>query len=187
LGPAFPGEPTEPDEIAKLRKGLMRAEIPEIPRDIRVPFSKAAIRREGGDVTIVSWGRAMWTSLAAADELAKEGIEADVIDLRTLVPPDFETIRESCEKTGRLVVAAEDRAFAGFVRAIQGHMVEAFPGMPTIACGQKNIPGIAQSLLLEEATILNQADVQAGVKTVLNTKVSGEDTFAWIPPRYFIN
>jgi hypothetical protein len=84
-------------------------------------------------------------------------------------------------------VAAEDRSFAGFVRSIQGAVVEKFPGMPTAALGQKNIPGIAQSLILEDATILTKDDIVAGAKGVLNTKVSGESTFAWVPPRYFIN
>ncbi|MGB0640925.1 MAG: thiamine pyrophosphate-dependent enzyme, partial [Myxococcota bacterium] len=151
LGPSFPGEPTEKDDIAKLRKGLMRGDIPEIPSDVRVPFGKAAIRREGSDLTIVSWGRAVHTSLDAANSLAADGIEAEVIDLRTLVPPDLDTVFASCEKTGRLVVAAEDRSFAGFVRSIQGAVVEKFPGIPTAALGQKNIPGIAQSLILEDA------------------------------------
>ncbi|MDP6931782.1 MAG: thiamine pyrophosphate-dependent enzyme [Myxococcota bacterium] len=90
LGPAFPGEPTDKTEVNALRKRIMRGEIPELPSDIRVPFGKAATRREGSDVTIVSWGRAVWTSLQAADELAGQGIEAEVIDLRTLVPPDLE-------------------------------------------------------------------------------------------------
>ena len=187
LGPAFPGEPTGADEISKLRKGLMRGEIPSIPSDVRVPFSKAAIRREGADVTIVSWGRAVHTSLDAAARLAEEGVDAEVIDLRTLVPPDLDTVMASCEKTGRLVVAAEDRSFAGFVRSIQGPVVEQFPGMPTIALGQKNIPGIAQSLILEDATILTQQDIVDGAKKVLSTKVSGETTVSYIPPRYFIN
>ncbi len=187
LGPAFPGEPTDAESISKLRKGLMRGEIPEIPSDVRVPFSKAAIRREGSDVTIVSWGRAVYTSLDAAAELAEKGIEAEVIDLRTIVPPDLDTVIASCEKTGRLVVAAEDRSFAGFVRTIQGAIVEHFPGIPTVGLGQKNIPGIAQSLILEDATILTKDDVVSGAKKLLETKVSGESTFAWIPPRYFIN
>ena len=187
LGPAFPGEPTDADSIGKLRKGLMRGEIPEIPSDVRVPFSKAAIRREGSDVTIVSWGRAVYTSLDAAEVLAGEGIDAEVIDLRTIVPPDLETVLASCEKTGRLIVAAEDRSFAGFVRTIQGAAVEKFPGIPTAALGQKNIPGIAQSLLLEDATILTKEDVVAAAGSLMGTKVSGESTFAWIPPRYFIN
>ena len=133
------------------------------------------------------WGRAVYTSLDAADALAEEGIEAEVIDLRTIVPPDLETVMASCEKTGRLVVAAEDRSFAGFVRTIQGAVVEQFPGIPAVALGQKNVPGIAQSLILEDATILTKDDVVSGAKKVLDTKVNGEDTFAWIPPRYFIN
>lgn len=187
LGPAFPGEPTDKDEIAALRKDVMRGGIPSIPNDVRVPFSKAAIRREGTDVTIVSWGRAVYTSLEAAEELAAEGVSAEVIDLRTLVPPDLDSVMASVEKTGRLVVAAEDRAFAGLVRSIQGPVVEKFPGLPTVALGQKNIPGIAQSLILEDATILNKNDVVEGAKKVMNTKVSGESTFAWIPPRYFMN
>ena len=85
------------------------------------------------------------------------------------------------------MVAAEDRSFAGFVRTIQGAAVERFPGIPTVGIGQKNVPGIAQSLILEDATILTKDDVVAGAKTVVATKVSGEDTFAWIPPRYFMN
>ena len=110
----------------------------------------------------------------------------EIIDLRTLVPPDFDSVAASCSKTGRLVVAAEDRAFAGFVRSIQGHMVERFPGMPTRGIGQKNIPGIAQSVLLEEATILTRADVTTAVEQVLETQVGGTGGWSYIPPRYFL-
>jgi pyruvate/2-oxoglutarate/acetoin dehydrogenase E1 component len=123
----------------------------------------------------------------AAKALAAEGIDAEVIDLRTLVPPDLDTVMASVEKTGRLVVAAEDRSFAGLVRSIQGPVVEQFPGIPSIALGQKNIPGIAQSLILEDATILTAEDIQAGTKKVLGMKVSGESTTVYIPPRYFLN
>jgi 2-oxoisovalerate dehydrogenase E1 component len=187
LGPAFPGEPTEKDAISVLRKGLMRGEVPDIPSEIRVPFGKAAIRRSGTDITIVSWGRAVWTSLEAAKTLAEDGIEAEVIDLRTLVPTDFDTVFASCEKTGRLVVAAEDRSFAGFVRSIQGAVVERFPGMPTQAVGQKNVPGIAQSLILEDATILTKTDVAQAARDVLAIQVAGDGGWSWIPPRFFIN
>jgi len=186
LGPAFPGEPTDKTEINALRKRIMRGEIPELPSDIRVPFGKAATRRVGSDVTIVSWGRAVWTSLQAADELAGQGIEAEVIDLRTLVPPDLDAVFASCGKTGRLVVASEDRSFAGFVRSIQGAVVEEFPGMPTRAIGQKNLPGIAQSILLEDATILTAQDVVTAVSEVLEIRVSGTGGWSWIPPRYFL-
>jgi pyruvate/2-oxoglutarate/acetoin dehydrogenase E1 component len=187
LGPAFPGEPTDKADIGALRKGLMRGEIPDIPSDIRVPFGKSITRREGSDVTIVSWGRAVWTSLDAAEALAADGIQAEVIDLRTIVPPDFDAVFASVQKTGRLVVASEDRSFAGFVRTIQGGVVEKFPGMPTRAIGQKNVPGIAQSLVLEDATILTKFDVERAAREVLQTKVAGEQTVSWIPPRYFVS
>jgi 2-oxoisovalerate dehydrogenase E1 component len=186
LGSAFPGEPTDKAEISALRKGLMRGEIPEIPSDIRVPFGKAATRREGGDITIVAWGRAVWTSLDAAQTLAEEGIEAEVIDLRTIVPPDFDAVFASVQKTGRLVVASEDRSFAGFVRTIQGAVVEKFPGMPTRAVGQKNVPGVAQSLVLEEATILTKTDVSQAARDVMEIRVAGEQIVSWIPPRFFL-
>lgn len=186
LGPAFPGEPQDATAQAELKKRIMRGEIPEVA-DVVVPFGKAAIRRTGSDVTIVSWGRAVWTCMAAAAELQKQGISAEVIDLRTLVPPDFDTVDASVGRTGRLVVAAEDRSFAGFVRAIQGHVVEQFPGVPTRALGQKDVPGIAQSLILEEATILTSEDVVHGVHTVLDIKIGGRSSAHFVPPRYFVS
>jgi 2-oxoisovalerate dehydrogenase E1 component len=148
---------------------------------------QGGVRRPGKDITIVSWGRAAWTSLRAAEALANDGIDAEVIDLRTLVPPDLEAVYESVGRTGRLVVAAEDRSFAGFVRSIQGHAVEKFPGLPSKAIGQKNIPGIAQSLLLEEATVLTDEDVVHAVHEVLEIKGGGGGGgWSWIPPRYFL-
>ena len=204
LGPAFPGEPTGADEITALKKSIMRGQIPPIDPTVRVPFSKAATRRSGGDVTIVAWGRAVWTSLDAAASLAEEGIEAEVIDLRTLVPPDLDAVYASVGKTKRLVVAAEDRPFAGFVRSIQGQVVEKFEGIPTRAIGQKNVPGIGQSLQLEESTVLETRGVQAAVHQVMEAKpaearisaapavapssrdAAEERVTAWIPPRYYL-
>jgi 2-oxoisovalerate dehydrogenase E1 component len=186
LGPAFPGEPTDPEAVATLKKSIMRAEVPELP-DVYVPFGKAATRRTGKDVTIVSWGRAVWTCVAAAEALAKHGIDAEVIDLRTLVPPDLEAVKSSVGRTRRLIVAAEDRSFAGYVRAIQGHLVETFPGLPTRALGQKNVPGIAQSLILEEATVLTTEQVEAACKELMDVKIAGSAAPMWVPPRYFVS
>lgn len=186
LGPAFPGEPTDKDAIRAMKKATMRGEIPEVP-DVRVPFGKGIIRRAGTDVTVVSWGRAVWTSLAAAEAMAKDGVSVEVIDLRTLVPPDMDLVLESVGRTGRLIVAAENRVFAGFVREIQGAVVEAMPGTPTRSVGQKPIPGIAQSLVLEDATILTQADIRAACADLLDTEVKGGGGWSWVPPRYFIS
>ena len=188
LGPAFPGEPTDPKEITNLKTSVRRGEIPHIDPSLRVPFGKAAIRREGDDITIVSWGRAVITAQKAADSLAKEGIDAEILDLRTLVPPDLDAVFTSVRKTGRLIVAAEDRAFAGFARSIQGAAVEEFPGLPSRAIGQKNIPGIAQSLVLEEASILTASDIRTAAKELCTTETSrGQAGWSWIPPRYFIS
>jgi 2-oxoisovalerate dehydrogenase E1 component len=186
LGPAFPGEARAADEALAQKKAIMRGEVPDLP-DVYVPFGKAAVRRSGSDLTIVSWGRAVWTSMKAAEELAAAGIEAEVIDLRTLVPPDLEAVIGSVRKTGRLLVAAEDRAFAGFVRAIQGAVVEALPGVPTRALGQKNTPGIGQSLVLEDAQVLNAKEIVAAGHAVLGVRAGASAGVSFVPHRYWIS
>jgi len=80
-------------------------EVPE--EDYTVPIGKADIKREGSDVTVVAIAWLVHEALAAAEELAKEGISVEVVDPRTLVPMDAETIRASAQKTGRVVVADE--------------------------------------------------------------------------------
>jgi pyruvate/2-oxoglutarate/acetoin dehydrogenase E1 component len=81
---------------------LIPGEVPD--GEHLVPFGEAAVRREGGDVTIVALGYMVGLALEAADRLASEGIEAEVIDPRTLNPLDLKTILESVEKTGHLVL-----------------------------------------------------------------------------------
>lgn len=187
LGDAFPEEPTDAKEIKDLRRFVMRGGIPQIDPNLRVPFGKAAIRRAGQDVTIVAWGRAFWSAMSAAEQLEQQGVDAEVIDLRTLVPPDLETIFASVGRTGRLIVAAEDRAFAGFVRSIQGAVVEKFPGLPTRALGQRNIPGIAQNILLEDATILTAEQIAAAGVELMSAQTSSRSAgWSWVPPRHFL-
>ncbi|MFT7522017.1 MAG: 2-oxoisovalerate dehydrogenase E1 component, partial [Kiritimatiellia bacterium] len=186
LGPAFPGEPTDAASIRDIKKRIMRGEIPEIP-DVYVPFGKGIIRQSGDDVTVVAWGRAVWTCLQAAAELAKQGISLEVIDLRTIVPPDMDLVKQSVARTGRCMVAAENRVFGGFVREIQGAVVEAFPGVISRSVGQKQVPGIGQSSVLEAATILTSADVISAATQMVETEVAGRADVMWVPPRYFIS
>ena len=187
LGPAFPGEPTDPAEISTLKKAIMRGEIPEIPQDFRVPIGKGVIRRPGQQISCVAWGRAVWTAMRAAETLSGEGIELEVIDLRTLVPPDMDLIYESIQRTGRLIVAAEDRSFGGFVRQIQGDCVERFPGLPSQGIGQKYFPGIAQNLALEEATVLTWEDIHHHAHALMKEKVGfARVQTVEIAPRYFM-
>ena len=87
--------------------------LPYTDDEILIPIGKAAIRRTGTDVTIVSFNKMMLEALRAADELAKEGISAEVIDLRTIRPMDHETIINSVKKTNRLIVVDESWPFAG--------------------------------------------------------------------------
>jgi len=89
----------------------LKGEVPE--GEYLVPIGKAAIRREGTDVTIVSYNKMMEVAKVAAVELEKEGISAEVIDLRTIRPLDHETIVNSVKKTNRLVVVDEAWPFAG--------------------------------------------------------------------------
>jgi pyruvate/2-oxoglutarate/acetoin dehydrogenase E1 component len=185
LGPAFPGEPTDAEGQLALKKAQMRAEVPEIDPELAVPLGRAAVRRAGRDITLVAWGRAVWTAMKAAENLAKVGIDLEVIDLRTLVPPDMDTVCASIGRTGRLIVAAEDRNFGGFVRQIQGDCVERFPGLPSRALGQKYIPGIAQSLALEEATVLTHHDIESAASQLVGQRIGVSRTVE-VAPRYFL-
>ena len=187
LGPAFPGEPTDADAITALKKSIMRGEIPDISPDLAVPLGKGIVRRPGRDVTVVAWGRAVWTCMTAAQKLAAEGIELEVIDLRTLVPPDMDLVYESVGRTGRLLVAAEDRTFGGFARQIEGDCTEHFPGLPAKALGQKYVPGIAQCLALEEAVVFNVDDVLTGAREVMAARGGVATTrVVEVAPRYFL-
>ena len=87
-----------------------KMEIPE--EEYLIPIGKADIKREGTDVTIVSFGKIMKQALLAAEELAKEGIDAEVIDIRTVRPMDYDTIIASVKKTNRLVILEEAWPFA---------------------------------------------------------------------------
>lgn len=86
-----------------------------VPDDFEVPFGKARVRREGTDLTILTYGNTTHLSLAAADKLAEEGVaDIEVIDLRSLVPLDEEAIIESVKKTNKVLIAHEDKVFGGF-------------------------------------------------------------------------
>lgn len=102
------------DPICVMESELLYGYEGEVPEgEYLVPIGKAAVRREGSDVTLVSYNKMMLPTEEAAVELAKEGINAEVIDLRTIRPLDIQTIVESVKKTNRLVVIDESWPFAG--------------------------------------------------------------------------
>ncbi len=97
-------------------------EVPE--EEYLVPIGKGIVRREGRDVTIVGKLLTVYRALAAAEQLAQEGVEAEVIDPRTLVPLDKELILESVRKTGRLVIVEEDNLTGGWAADIAAIVAE---------------------------------------------------------------
>ena len=100
----------------------IKEELPE--GDYTVPLGKAAIRREGRDLTILSYAAMMYPALEAAEQLAGEGIEAEVIDLRTLLPLDRETILASVKKTSKLLIVHEDTRTGGIAGEIAALVCE---------------------------------------------------------------
>ncbi|MBR0863506.1 alpha-ketoacid dehydrogenase subunit beta [Bradyrhizobium diazoefficiens] len=145
-------------------------QIGEVPDgEHLVPFGRAAIAREGRDVTIVSFGSAMKWSLDAAESLAKSDIEAEIVDLRTVVPIDEDAILRSIAKTGRLVVVDEGRDRCGAGSHIAA--IAADKGFSSLKAPVKrvNIPNVAIPYApAAELAVLPTADkVEAAVKSLL--------------------
>lgn len=103
------------DPVCMMESEMLYGYEGEVPEgdDILVPIGKARIRREGSDITLVTFNKMILTALEAAEELEKEGISAEVIDLRTIRPLDYQTIVDSVKKTNRLVVIDESWPLAG--------------------------------------------------------------------------
>ncbi|HET6199898.1 MAG: alpha-ketoacid dehydrogenase subunit beta [Candidatus Acidiferrales bacterium] len=143
-------------------KFLYRRIKEELPtEDYTVPIGKAIVRREGRDLTIVTYAAMMHTSLEAAETLAKEGIEAEVVDLRTLLPLDKETILQSVKKTNKLLIVHEDTRTGGIAGEIAAVACEgAFEDLdgPILRVTAKDTP-VPFSPPLEERFLPNLNDV----------------------------
>lgn len=146
---------------------LTKGMIPE--DEYIVPLGKADIKREGKDVTILTYSRQVLYSLEAAEELADEGIDVEVVDLRSLNPLDKETIINSVKKTNRVVVVEEDVKTAGVGAELSSLvMEEAFDYLdaPVYRCAGKDVP-IPCVKHLEKAAIPSKDDIVKAVKKVL--------------------
>ena len=160
----------DPNPVVFLENEILYGRSFEVPTDpdFAVPFGKASIWREGTDVTLVSFGIGMSHTLQAAEELAKDGISAEVINLRTLRPIDYDTIIASVQKTNRCVTVEE-----GFpVGSIGDHiastlMQRAFDYLdaPVVTCTGKDVP-MPYAANLEKLALVTTAEVVAAVKSV---------------------
>lgn len=163
-GPRLPGEVPCGDEDG----------IPTV-RPFEVPFGKARHVLEGGDCTVVAWGVAFHKAVVAARALAARApsaseparVRVDLFDLRTLVPYDREAISRSVARTGRLVVATEDRAFSSLARQIQADMAEAHPGLVSRIASMEEVPSPGMAPTLFRATVLSPEKVVGAVDATM--------------------
>ena len=159
-----------PDPVVFLENELLYGrsfEIPEID-DYTLPIGKARIMREGSDVTIVSYSIGVGLALEAADNLAGEGIEAEVIDLRTLRPLDTETVLKSLAKTNRMVVAEEGWPTCSIASEIVALCMEqGFDDLdaPVMRVTNEDVP-LPYAANLEKAALIDSARIVAAVKKV---------------------
>jgi pyruvate dehydrogenase E1 component beta subunit len=154
------------------RLGALEGEVPE--DDYTIPLGKADIKRQGSDVTIVALAWLVHEALAAADALAKEGISAEVIDPRSLVPLDADTIRASVRKTGRLVIADEAGPTAGASAEIAALVTEDPETFARLKAPVKRVCAlqvpIPYSPGLEDHVFPDRNKIAAGVRAVITAR-----------------
>ena len=153
----------EPKRIYRAAKG----EVPE--GDFVVPLGKANIVKPGAHVTIIAWGAMLYEALDAANQAAQKGIEAEVIDLRTIRPYDAETVVASVRKTGRAVVATEAPKLGGLAAELSATIAEECSKdlkAPVLRVAGLDTP-IPFSLPLEKLILPGKDDVVAGVRQIM--------------------
>ncbi len=160
----------DPNPIIFLENEVLYGHSFDVPDmdDFVLPIGKARIMREGSDVTLVSFSHGLTYTLAAAEELAGEGISAEVIDLRTIKPMDHETIIASVQKTGRLVTVEEGWSICGVGSEISAVIMErAFDYLdaPVTRVSGKDVP-MPYAANLEKLALPSAAEVVAAAKSV---------------------
>ena len=152
----------------------VKGEVPDEGVEYTVPLNRGITRREGRHVTIVTFSRMVHISLQAADELAKEGIEAEVIDLRAIRPIDLELVTDSVRKTNRVVVAEEGWKYYGTGQGVAALIYEyAFDHLdaPIGHVAGKDVP-MPYAKNLERAALPTRDEVIAAVKAIVPARVT---------------
>ena len=160
----------DPNPVIFLENEILYGRSFDVPvlEDYTVPFGKAKIWREGTDVTIISFGIGMTYALEAAERLEKDGISAEVIDLRTLRPLDYDTLIASVMKTNRCVTVEEGFPVASIGNHLSAYIMEnAFDYLdaPVINCCGKDVP-MPYAANLEKLALVTTDEVVAAVKKV---------------------
>jgi pyruvate dehydrogenase E1 component beta subunit len=160
----------DPNPVIFLENEILYGHTGPVPKleDYVLPIGKARVARAGRDVTLVAWSNGMTHALKAAEELAKDGIEAEVVDLRTLRPMDTETIVASVQKTGRAVTVEEGWQQSGVGAEIAARIMEhAFDYLdaPVTRVSGKDVP-MPYAANLEKLALPSVAEVVAAAKAV---------------------
>ncbi len=176
--------PSEPADVKGLLKAAIRDDDPVIffqhkklfnqtgpvtEEKYIVPLGKAVVRRAGTDVTILTYSRMTYFCKEAARELARQGIQAEIIDLRTLMPLDFASIAESIRKTRHAVVVHEACTTGGFGGELSARITEELfdlLGGPVVRIGARHVP-MPFSPVMEKYVLPQVEDIVAGVKKAL--------------------
>lgn len=168
----IPGEPEDHQTLCKMIDAPLGDRSLWVPRwpdteSLVLPIGQARIAREGAHVTLVSYGRMAQIALQAAEKAADEGIDAEVIDLRTLIPYDWDAIRDSIRKTHRVLFLNEDTEVTNFGEHLLRRTVEELfyelEAPPKVLAGA-NIPGIGLADALERASVPQVEQVVACVR-----------------------
>ncbi|MGA7717549.1 MAG: pyruvate dehydrogenase complex E1 component subunit beta [Bradyrhizobium sp.] len=160
----------DPNPVIFLENEMLYGHSGEVPKldDYVIPIGKARVVRSGGHVSIISWSNGMSYAIKAADELAKEGIEVDLIDVRTIRPLDTDTIVASVKKTGRAVTVEEGWQQSGVGAEIAARIMEhAFDYLdaPVARVSGKDVP-MPYAANLEKLALPSVAEVVAAAKAV---------------------
>jgi 2-oxoisovalerate dehydrogenase E1 component beta subunit len=168
----IPGEPDDDKQLSKMIDaplGDRSAWKPQWPalEAYAVPIGKGKVVREGSQVTVVSYGRTLPLCAKAADTLREQGVSAEVIDMRTLWPYDWDLIKGSIEKTGRVLFVNEDTEVTNFgehlLRRTVDELFYKLLAPPRLLAG-KFVPGIGLADNLEMASVPQQADITAAIQ-----------------------
>jgi len=166
----------DPDPVLVLEhKRTYRAIRGDVPEgEYVVPIGKARVARDGRDATVLAYGMMLHESLAAAETLAAEGIDVEVVDLRTLLPLDRATILASLEKTRRLCVVHEDTVTMGLGAELCAIAAEAgVLDVPPVRVAMPDIPGIPVDDVLEDAVLPNRATIREALVRLVDRMPSG--------------
>lgn len=172
----IPGEPADEKELKAMidapigDRSTWKARWPKL-EDYRVPIGQAKVTRSGDQITVVSYGRHLLLCNQVADELKENGISVEVIDLRTIYPYDWQTIKSSVEKTGRVLFVNEDTEVTNFgehlvYRCVQ-ELFYSLLARPRVLAG-KNVPGIGLHPNLEDASVPQKAEIAEEIHQLLN-------------------